>query len=663
MSKRLTLARVKRGKTASRSSESKGALEAFNFVSGRARAQWYLNVGVQIYVLVTLLAVEDADFFAINRNTELPILGISVPTGSFFVFGGALCLVLFLSLHIHLQRLWAAVAALQAKKQSRSSEIQPWLVSDMILMRLGFEEISSRPLSLIVRLTSLGGIWLSAPILLTALWWIYMTSHQTPSSLFLGLLVSISILVSVTSWQNFRRNTSGALMGRASLPAMLAASIVLILVTTISWARTSNTVTFSWGESGPSITIPSLTIYRVPPEGHIQHEVFQVAYDQQSNFKRYIADNFTVLARIYGLAPIDLRNVELVPKPDDWRPADVQRRISEAEICGSLGYDSDRCDLIDWLGGELTDKQIEARELWCSDNEIDSYCLERFEWQDDWARQTWEAMRSRSRGAIPALDLEHADLRGADLTGAFLVGVNLSGARLDFATMHHANLEGANLDDAYLVGASAWGANFQRVHGWGSYWRYSTLYGSSFSYARLRGADYSLADIWHTDFRDTDLWGSGWHSSELRAVDYSNATFWGGSWQGATVDGVQLHGTDLRYVNGLTQMMLDQAIGDSSTVLTRRAEYDHRPNHRIAECWHDIPESVIRTPQRAGIVRFSYVMPIGWNCKDDDRQWHEATLPSAGTYLERSIPGDVEVRIWSDDDLRPFGGFSIERKR
>lgn len=655
LKKKLNLRRVHRQVRVDQFLPVGETVSAVNFVSGRTRSQWYLSLGVQVYLLVTLIAVEDADFFVVARKTDLPVLGISVPTASFFVFAALLCFALYLSLHIHMQRLWAGFAKLTAQNQELIEQVEPWIVVDMLKISFGSEEVKSRHMSSVVQLFAVCGIWLFSPSLLTAFWWKYMTSHNTPNSLLLGLLVALSVTVALASWRSFRR-----LKREEQEPVGLVVStgffvLLMCLTSSISWGRTSHSITVAWSEDGPSITIPSLTIYGSPPDDHIQAEGLLAAYEQQSELKKFVADNIPFVARFYGLAPIDLRGVELVERPMNWLPSSIARRSSSEEICGSLGYDAGRCDLIDWLGGELSDQQVSDRMDWCSDNNIEVFCLESFEWQDDWARSTWSGMRARARVALTHLDLRNADLRGADLSGAFLVGADLTGARLDFAVLNGADFEGVKLKDAVLSGVSAWRSNFQWVDGWGSDWIYSVLYGADLGSARLRGVNFFRADLWHVEITDADLWGAHFQETTLRSVDFSRSRFWGGTWQGASVEGVRLFGTDLSYVSGLTQMMLNSTIGDGSTVLTKRDQWDPRPNHRVADCWRDVPYSVAQVPMSTGIVRFGYVAPVDWICSESEQVWNEATRPFAEQLIDRVIPGGVEVRIYGDDQLRPFG--------
>ena len=51
-----------------------------------ARTSWIALLGYLAFIGVTLLAVEDADFFVPSRQTQLSLVNVSIPTASFFIF-------------------------------------------------------------------------------------------------------------------------------------------------------------------------------------------------------------------------------------------------------------------------------------------------------------------------------------------------------------------------------------------------------------------------------------------------------------------------------------------------------------------------------------------------------------------------------------------------
>ena len=64
----------------------KAQVERVNQISAMARTSWLALLGHLAFIGVTLLAVEDADFFVEARQTKLPLVGVAIPTFSFFVF-------------------------------------------------------------------------------------------------------------------------------------------------------------------------------------------------------------------------------------------------------------------------------------------------------------------------------------------------------------------------------------------------------------------------------------------------------------------------------------------------------------------------------------------------------------------------------------------------
>lgn len=81
-----------------------------------ARANWLGLMAYLAYVGVALMGVEDADFFLPERETALPLIGVTVPTVLFFYIAPILGAMLYIHLHLYLLKLWKALseAPLQA---------------------------------------------------------------------------------------------------------------------------------------------------------------------------------------------------------------------------------------------------------------------------------------------------------------------------------------------------------------------------------------------------------------------------------------------------------------------------------------------------------------------------------------------------------------------
>jgi hypothetical protein len=65
-----------------------------NQISAIALTSWLALLGYLAFIGVTLLGVEDADFFVPARQTDLPLVDVAIPTFSFFLFAPILAAAL-----------------------------------------------------------------------------------------------------------------------------------------------------------------------------------------------------------------------------------------------------------------------------------------------------------------------------------------------------------------------------------------------------------------------------------------------------------------------------------------------------------------------------------------------------------------------------------------
>ena len=107
-----------------------------------------------------------------------------------------------------------------------------------------------------------------------------------------------------------------------------------------------------------------------------------------------------------------------------------------------------------------------------------------------------------------------------------------------------------------------------------------------FSHARLRQADLSLgvmnrASFAGADLRDVEAYGGVFTGADFRGANLTNASFVGAflqsaNFSGAILDGANFSGAQMSRVQGLSQVQLNRACGDPSTVLP--------PGLRIRPC-------------------------------------------------------------------------------
>jgi len=85
------------------------AIERIDAVTRNARSTWFGLLGLFTFVMITLLGVEDIDFFGYDRATQLPLIGVSVPTTTFFIAAPILTAAIYAYFHFYLMKLWDAL--------------------------------------------------------------------------------------------------------------------------------------------------------------------------------------------------------------------------------------------------------------------------------------------------------------------------------------------------------------------------------------------------------------------------------------------------------------------------------------------------------------------------------------------------------------------------
>lgn len=102
-------------------------------LTATGRANWLALLAYLAFVLVTTLGVEDIDFFVDSRQTQLPLVNVSIPTFSFFVFAPILGAALYAYLHLHIRKVTEALAEAPPGPPRLEERIRPWLLNDFVL--------------------------------------------------------------------------------------------------------------------------------------------------------------------------------------------------------------------------------------------------------------------------------------------------------------------------------------------------------------------------------------------------------------------------------------------------------------------------------------------------------------------------------------------------
>ncbi|WP_299905230.1 pentapeptide repeat-containing protein [uncultured Paracoccus sp.] len=383
------------------------------------RTDWFLLMSYLAFVGVTLIGVVDLDFFIPERRTQLPLIGVTIPTSLFFYIAPVLGVMLYAHLHFYLFRLWRA---LSADSPPSAEMLNPWVVVDFALRvrgRHGFRY----PLQWLVNLVVAVLIFLATPIVLTAFWWWSMPKHDgLLTIIFCGVPLFLSILICMESWRVLRLGVGGPrIEKRRSLDADVFLGLFLVSIPVVGFARAVNMWPWPDGET----LWPDL------------------------------------------LATADLEGAVLVEPPDDWLRRDRAEQRYRFSWCANQGLSPLTCG----PGPVADDVQPEylshQRQIWCDTvlppkaRGDGAVCISHFKVLDQYYVIDWNISRSDALVVLPRRNLNETDLRRANLLGAWLEGADLWQARLEGANLSWARLEGANLSQARLEGAMLLGARLE----------------------------------------------------------------------------------------------------------------------------------------------------------------------------------------------------------
>ncbi|MEL6678202.1 MAG: pentapeptide repeat-containing protein, partial [Pseudomonadota bacterium] len=424
-------------------------IDRVNAVSQIARTNWFALLAYLLFVGVTLLGVEDADFFIPARETQLPLVGVQIPTLSFFFTAPILGAALYIYLHIHLVRLWEVMAELRKgmwKSDPGKTTILPWLVNTLF-NTWGRKHLRG-PLGWLSNLVTILLVWLAGPFVLLMFWYWSWGALNELLTLLIAACVIASTYAGLTSWWKFKDTLA-------------------------------ETKTGTWTEGGIGIAALGALMFLA----HSWHVT-------EGDLGRYLNPSAPTAENARArLARPDLAGVEFIPKPYDWRDPEVARRAYRTEWCKAEGLPADVCGRL-YSADDPQPEHIRPNRLaWCADNfetadPENRRCDAHFAKLDDDFRADWTTERASIRGALPRFSLAGQDLRGADLSNTFLVDATLAGARMEGADLSGARMEGANLRDARMEGADLSGARME-----GANLRDARMEGADLSGARMEGAN------------------------------------------------------------------------------------------------------------------------------------------------------------------------------
>ncbi|MEJ6709315.1 MAG: pentapeptide repeat-containing protein [Amylibacter sp.] len=448
-------------------------INSINELSRTAHATWLSLLGYLAFVGVTLLGVENVDFFDPSRQTDLPLIGVAIPTASFFIFAPILGAALYIYLQLYLLKLWDELATVPNthKNAPISDHLTPWLINDLDLSLRTDEALRKRPLGRLSKGVTIALVFLAGPMILAGFWVRSSPALNEWMTLLITALVYLALRSGFISWRYLRNLTKD----------------------------TDTTTTKRYNTLNPNIAAPYIfglvTISWLTTEGDF---------------------DFYTGVKITGLQPLARANLSgqnLSERPKGWRDINTAQRRFRATWCKRQNIPLDTCGYIYGIETIAPNNLLPLRANWCETKFLDDECTPYFTKLDKRFLAEWAEERQSLMIGAKTANLQRRDLRNANLSDAFLVQADLSNARLQKASLSFAQLEGADLSEARLKGAGLWGTrligtNMETAH----------LEDALFERAVLEGTNIRKAGLQSSDCKNTTILSATAHGADFRGA-------------------------------------------------------------------------------------------------------------------------------------------------
>ncbi|MEP3345441.1 MAG: pentapeptide repeat-containing protein [Litoreibacter sp.] len=515
-------------------------IERIRKLISTAKANWFGLLSYLAFVGVTLLGVEDADFFIPSRQTELPLIGVSVPTALFFYIAPSLGAMIYVCFHLHLMKLWGQLSKAPAHIVGvpLSDHIPPWFLADYALGLRVDGALQRRPLDRLAHhIVSALAFW-ATPLALAAFWFRSMPKHDPWLT---GLAICVPLLLTVY-------------VGKRSHEQLVTLMKPLADIRTVG--------RFAW----LFVAIISLLF------GHVS------SYGIYANGPRMRALNLSL-----GLpVSANLEGVNFSQTPDDWQDFDAARDTYRRDWCAHRAISPQACGPADQITSDITNNLEFARGNWCSEFlETGRNCTDYFEGLEQQFPKDWQEFRKHALANLGSVNLSAYDLRNANLSNARLEGANLQEAKLSGANLRDARLEGADLTSARMAFAYLRGAQLKSAQLTAAQLTEANLQFVRLDHADLNGAQLDGANLMFAILNEANLLLASLKGANLRGAYLTGANLSATQVDNRTsLNPVTLLGAALRRVDyanvALEQSQIDKSFGDASVILPQDIK---RPPH------------------------------------------------------------------------------------
>ncbi len=460
-----------------------------NTLTTTARNTWFAMLGVLAFVGVTLLGVQHIDFYGIDRATQLPLIGVSVPTRLFFYVAPVLTAAVYCYFHIYQIRLWDALstAPAQIRGEPLSEHIHPWLLSSAALELRNF--IRSGPRSAIGRwFWALPGI--SRIIQHPATPEPHCTTNRALSDiaaiLSFGLAWIFGLVVLLYGWKQ-------------SLPAREF------------WMTATNAAAFyisGW------VGADSLVVLWRRMRGISQEEkpwVWFNWFGVPASLCLFLVLGFLTLERTTDL--VREESLPFVPKVIFKQPV---FGLAELNLTEQSLVEHPK----DWLGETTAKRDFQA--IWCRREGV-TPCSDISQDQEDAMTEEWTERRLAQIAVLRKPKWRPRNLKRANLENAFLPGLDLDFTNLDTANLNGANLENAKLRRAQLTFVNASSSQFQHANLSRANLNWADFIDAGMQNANLNSTRMNKTALVLADLSDASLIQSRMNQNNLFEANFTNA--------------------------------------------------------------------------------------------------------------------------------------------
>ncbi|OAN69467.1 hypothetical protein A8B78_21585 [Jannaschia sp. EhC01] len=505
-------------------------INRINELTRVGRSNWFGLMAYLAFAAVTVLGVDDADFFLDTRQTTLPLIGVSIPTLAFFIFAPILGTALYIYLHLHIRKMGEAIRAPDAFPKNEGVRLEhhlnSWLLVDLLLQMRADDAAEARPLDWGVRYLTFALVWWAGPVVLFLFWWYSWPAHYWTLTLFTAILGAACGWAGMTSWLS----VCEALLDRAPNKQRVWKwrSVVLALAAACAFFGMVKTEL-----------------------GTVRPSIFFTLEDR--DFMRSLHSFVT------ELEPADLQNLQTIDLSADQIDHATARREFRIAWCSRVNLPMSACGPdLDWIG-QMPASVTDARVEWCETYPGDFLapdCQTHFRNLESEFDQLWDQYRAAQFNTLAPANLGGRDMRNADLSAAQLQGADLGGAQVQGANLNGAQVQGANFFGAQLQGASLFEAQLQGANFFEAQLQSANLFrvqlqGANLREAQMQGANFVGAQMQGANLRDAQMQGAdlNWaqmQGANLREAQMRGATLRDAQMQGANLLGAQMQGANLR---------------------------------------------------------------------------------------------------------------------